>query len=444
MFKYQRWDRRHSAPRKSTRAVRPRLEALESRPVLSTITGTVFNDLHVTGVLAANDPGIAGRTVFEDLNGTGVQAPGDPMAVTSSTGAYTLTGATSGFNLRLATFPGDNPTTPIAVPVTAATTTVNFGLQPQSTVFPTVPQSTPFAGGGGNTTNAIVESLYRNILNRTGEPSGLAFWEGQINSGTSVTTVANDFYKSTEYLTNTVNSYYKTYLGRTGEASGVQSWVNALQTGTTQQTVATDFLASSEYSADHPTDSDFVNSLYTNVLGRTGEASGVQVWLNALTTGTSRATVAADFVNSTESTTRVVNGDYTAFLERVGEPSGVNVWLNQIQTKTLTLPQVAADFFGSPEYAGLAAAAPQTLVSIAVAPVNATIPSGTTQQFTATGTFNDGSTQALHGVTWTSSNLAVATITTTGLATGVGPGSTLIAAGLSGINSTPDTLTVSA
>ena len=100
MFKYQRLDRRHSAPRKSTRAVRPRLEALESRLVLSTITGTVFNDLHVTGVLAANDPGIAGRTVFEDLNGTGVQAPGDPTAVTGSAGHYTLTGATSGFNLR--------------------------------------------------------------------------------------------------------------------------------------------------------------------------------------------------------------------------------------------------------------------------------------------------------------------------------------------------------
>ena len=97
-----------------------------------------------------------------------------------------------------------------------------------------------------------------------------------------------------------------------------------------------------------------MNSLYTNVLGRTGEAAGVQSWLNALTTGTSRATVAADFVNSPESTTRVVNGDYTAFLERVGEPSGVNFWLNQIQTKTLTLPQVAADFLGSTEYAGLA------------------------------------------------------------------------------------------
>jgi len=444
MFKYQRLDRRHSAPRKSTRAVRPRLEALESRLVLSTITGTVFNDLHVTGVLAANDPGIAGRTVFEDLNGTGVQAPGDPTAVTDSAGHYTLTGATSGFNLDLVTYPGDNPTTPIAVPVTAATTTVNFGLQPQSSVFPTVPQNAPFAGGGGSTTNAIVQSLYRNILGRAGEPAGLAFWESAINSGASVTAVANQFYKSPEYLTDVVNSYYKTYLGRTGEPAGVQFWVNALQTGTSQQTVATDFLASPEYSAKHSSNSDFVESLYENVLGRAGEPSGTAFWLAALGSGTSRATVAADFVTSTESALRVVNGDYTAFLQRSGEPSGVNFWLNRLQSGALTLPQVAADFLGSTEYAGLAASAPQTLESIAVAPTNPTIPSGTTQQFTATGTFDDGSTQALHGVTWTSSNLAVATITTTGLATGVGPGSTLIAAGLSGINSTPDTLTVSA
>ena len=187
-----------------------------------------------------------------------------------------------------------------------------------------------------------------------------------------------------------------------------------------------------------------MESLYENVLGRAGEPSGTAFWLAALGSGTSRATVAADFVTSTESALRVVNGDYTAFLQRSGEPSGVNFWLNQLRSGAQTLPQVAADFLGSTEYAGLAASAPQTLESIAVAPTNPTIPRGTTQQFTATGTFDDGSTQALHGVTWTSSNLAVATITTTGLATGVGPGSTLIAAGLSGINSTPDTLTVNA
>ena len=60
-----------------------------------------------------------------------------------------------------------------------------------------------------------------------------------------------------------------------------------------------------------------------------------------------------------------------------------------------------------------------TLVSIDVTPLNASVPNGFTQQFTATGTFSDGTTQNLtSSVVWASSNVSIATIvSTTGLAT---------------------------
>ncbi|MGB0037203.1 MAG: Ig-like domain-containing protein, partial [Candidatus Acidiferrales bacterium] len=61
-----------------------------------------------------------------------------------------------------------------------------------------------------------------------------------------------------------------------------------------------------------------------------------------------------------------------------------------------------------------------TLQSIAVTPATATTPVSQTQQFTATGHFSDGSIQDLTAtVTWTSSNTSIATINTSGLATGV-------------------------
>src|SRR5439155_1007219 len=60
---------------------------------------------------------------------------------------------------------------------------------------------------------------------------------------------------------------------------------------------------------------------------------------------------------------------------------------------------------------------PATLVSVAVTPANPSIAKGTTQQFTATGTYSDGSIQNLtNAVSWSSSNLSVATITSDGLA----------------------------
>ena len=77
-------------------------------------------------------------------------------------------------------------------------------------------------------------------------------------------------------------------------------------------------------------------------------------------------------------------------------------------------------------------------------PANPTILVGATQQFTATGTYSDGSTQNLSSrVTWTSSKTAVATINTNGLATGVSAGATVISAALSGVTAT-NTLTVQA
>src|SRR4029077_16943677 len=84
-----------------------------------------------------------------------------------------------------------------------------------------------------------------------------------------------------------------------------------------------------------------------------------------------------------------------------------------------------------------------TLVTLAITSAATTISQGSTDQFTATGTFTDGSTQNLtNSVTWSSSNAAVATINGNGLATGVGVGTTTISAASGSINNSY-TLTVS-
>ena len=68
-----------------------------------------------------------------------------------------------------------------------------------------------------------------------------------------------------------------------------------------------------------------------------------------------------------------------------------------------------------------------TLSSIALSPPAPAIVVGTTQQFTATGTYSDGSTRVLTtGVTWASSSTATATVGATGLATGLAPGTSTI------------------
>jgi trimeric autotransporter adhesin len=78
-----------------------------------------------------------------------------------------------------------------------------------------------------------------------------------------------------------------------------------------------------------------------------------------------------------------------------------------------------------------------TLSSITIAPnPPPSLTMSSTQQFTATGNYSDGSTKDISSqITWTSSNSAAATISSTGLANGVAVGVTNITATISGLPS---------
>jgi uncharacterized protein YjdB len=76
-----------------------------------------------------------------------------------------------------------------------------------------------------------------------------------------------------------------------------------------------------------------------------------------------------------------------------------------------------------------------TLQSIAVTATSLTIAIGSTQQFKATGTYSDSSTKDItNSVTWSSDNTAAATVSSSGLATGVAAGSVNIIATSGGIH----------
>jgi trimeric autotransporter adhesin len=70
-----------------------------------------------------------------------------------------------------------------------------------------------------------------------------------------------------------------------------------------------------------------------------------------------------------------------------------------------------------------------SIVSVSVAPAAPSIALGSAQEFTATGTFTDSTSQDITSVSqWTSSDLAVAVINKTGLATSAGQGTSNITA----------------
>jgi Bacterial Ig-like domain (group 2)/FG-GAP-like repeat len=69
-----------------------------------------------------------------------------------------------------------------------------------------------------------------------------------------------------------------------------------------------------------------------------------------------------------------------------------------------------------------------TLQSISVSPSGASVVAGKTQQFSAQGSYSDGTTKALSGPNWTTSDSTIATISSSGLLTAVKQGSVTVSA----------------
>ena len=77
-----------------------------------------------------------------------------------------------------------------------------------------------------------------------------------------------------------------------------------------------------------------------------------------------------------------------------------------------------------------------TLQSITVTSSASSVAAGLTAQFTATGHYSDGTSQVIQSPTWSSSSTANATISSTGLATTLLPGNTVITATSNGVTGT--------
>lgn len=73
------------------------------------------------------------------------------------------------------------------------------------------------------------------------------------------------------------------------------------------------------------------------------------------------------------------------------------------------------------------------LTSVAVRPADTTLQVGTSQQFTAVGTFGDGTTKDLTGADWRSADTSKAEVDSTGKVTARGPGTVLITAAQEGL-----------
>ncbi|RST56309.1 DUF4214 domain-containing protein [Variovorax sp. MHTC-1] len=164
---------------------------------------------------------------------------------------------------------------------------------------------------------------------------------------------------------------YRATLNRDPDVKGFESWAYALGHGMSAESAASQFIGSPEFQATYGglDNTQFVTLLYSNVLGRAPDATGLSSWVHALNSGVSRASVVVGFSDSTEFknntaleadayvTSQVSNEHqgqiyrlYQATLDRNPDSTGFLNWMNALDAGAQSLGSVAKGFVESAEF----------------------------------------------------------------------------------------------
>jgi hypothetical protein len=197
----------------------------------------------------------------------------------------------------------------------------------------------------------FVTQLYRDVLHREVDPTGLSNWTQALNGGLTRQQVARALTASQEYRTLVVQAAYSTFLGRTADTTGLNNFVAFLSAGGSVEQMHTAIIASAEYSlrGDNVTVAGFLRSLYRDVLGRPIDQAGENAFTLLLAGGASRATVASIVVTSLERASNLVRGYYLEFLRREADSGGLTFFVTALKSGTRQ-EQVISIIVGSAEY----------------------------------------------------------------------------------------------
>jgi autotransporter-associated beta strand protein len=163
--------------------------------------------------------------------------------------------------------------------------------------------------------------------------------DANFNSSTSSTSPPQAF----------VTALYEDVLLRPPDTVGLNMWVQQLEAGATRAAVAMAFENSAESLGLE------VDTIYQTYLKRSADAAGRAFWVNALLHGESESNVIAAFVTSAEYTamhpsdSEYVSGLYQDVFGRPADAAGLADWLQLLQLSLVGRAQVALSFLNSPE-----------------------------------------------------------------------------------------------
>jgi len=207
------------------------------------------------------------------------------------------------------------------------------------------------ASQAANGPELFVTRLYSVCLGRQPDEEGLSYWTGYLrNKSKTGGEVAKGFLGSAEFTSlgyddeTYVSCLYKVFFDREPDEEGLNTWLKALSSGTSRNGVVNGFINSTEWAnlcAVYGIESGGTAAV-TITIEDAGEVS-CSSDDNAVS-----ATVTSQ-VNS-EAVANFVRGLYDECLGRSADESGLNYWCSQIASGKVTGKQAAQGFFYSQEF----------------------------------------------------------------------------------------------
>lgn len=202
-----------------------------------------------------------------------------------------------------------------------------------------------------------LSKVFSRVLGRAPSAADLAAYGAALLGGRTRDATLLELLASPEHERRQLKLVIRLYLHgflRAPDYAGLMAWSQALRNG--QQTpvsVAQAFATSAEFLAKYGqlTDTQFVQQLYRNVLGREADSAGLAGWVSRLSGGASRGEVLLGFSESPEAKARVddqveILHLYSVLLGRVPGPTEIRSWLEFLRGHGMTNA-----FLGSAEFA---------------------------------------------------------------------------------------------
>ncbi len=234
---------------------------------------------------------------------------------------------------------------------------------------------------------AFVERMYTVALNREADVTGKNNWVTMLKTGThDGAGIVEEFILGEEFALRQLSDeefldvLYHTLFDREPDAAGKELWLAVLAAGQTRGYVLFNFVNLNEFTllcnrygiqrgimfengqACNAGLVQFVNRLYTLVMGRDADQEGLYLWTLSLTVGTENAqSVARSFFNGVEYSMKNTDNEtyvrdlYNVFMNRPADEEGLALWVSCIEQFVMTRDEVLSEFAASEEFAQIKA-----------------------------------------------------------------------------------------